>query len=388
MDQKKHRLFGIYLPQFHPLPENDRFWGKGFTEWHNVVTAKPLFKGHYQPHIPSEMGFYDLRVAETMQQQSELAEEHGLDGFIFYHYWFNGKPLMEKPLEIYRHLNDSKLPYFFCWANENWSRRWDGSDTEVLLHQDYTEQDDELHFNFFLPYFADSRYTKINGCPVIALYRPKAIPYLKKWAEKMKALAQKNGYPGLYLIYVINRGIDAEMDIEAVSFDAALVFQPSWAGGPAGGKRVGLMDKAGKLLQLLHIRKNLPLNYLHELVDYRTYMKEAISYLKKKKPFKTFYSIFPMWDNSARRKKGGGKIFIGSTPELFQEWLEASIKGSTPYSAEENLLVINAWNEWAEGNHLEPCQKWERAYLSAIKNANKHNFIPAGTAVTSVNQSS
>jgi hypothetical protein len=364
MNKKKHRLFSLYLPQFHPLPENDQFWGKGFTEWHNVTSAKPKFRGHHQPHLPTELGFYDLRLKEVMKQQSDLASEYGLDGFIFYHYWFNGKPVMDKPLYNYLELGKEKLPYYFCWANENWSRRWDGSEQDVLLHQDYKEEDDEKHFEFFLPFFRDEQYERINGCPVLALYKPKEIPYLKKWTENMQSLARKHGFKGIYLVYIINLGVDGDTDIRQFGFQAGMIFQPSWKGMPAGGLKVGLQDKMGKLMHILKARKNLPLNYNYEVISYKEYVRADIQ-RGKKYAFPCFYSIFPSWDNSARRKKGGGKIFRDASPDEFKVWLKYYY-GTEPPSGEENFLIINAWNEWAEGNHLEPCTRWERRYLEKI----------------------
>jgi Glycosyltransferase WbsX len=371
MESKKHRLFSLYLPQFHPLPENDKFWGKGFTEWHNVASAKPKFRGHHQPHLPTELGYYDLRLKEVMKQQSDLASEYGIDGFIFYHYWFNGRSVMEKPLYNYLELGNDKLPYYLCWANENWSRRWDGSEQDVLLHQDYKVEDDEKHFEFFLPFFNDEKYVRVNGCPVIALYRPKEIPYLREWTAHMQTLAKSHGLPGVYLIYVINLGVDGDMDIKKYGFDAGLVFQPSWKGMPEGGERVGMQDKVGKLMHILKLRKNLPLNYNYEIINYSAYVQADIR-RKKNYSFPCFYSVFPSWDNSARRKKGGGKIFRNASPSEFKIWLEYYYK-LEPFSKDENFLVINAWNEWAEGNHLEPCTKWGRSYLEKVSEVVKES---------------
>lgn len=365
MEHIKHRIFSIYLPQFHPFDENNRFWGKGFTEWHNVTSARSLFKDHYQPQLPSELGFYDLRLPEIMQQQNELAAAHGIDGFIFYHYWFNGKPVMEKPLYNYLHL-PKKLPYYFCWANENWNRRWDGTEEEVLLHHEYSEADDEKHFQFLLPFFRDEQYVKINNRPVLAIYRPHQIPYLKKWVQHINELARQNGFDGVYLIFMINLGIATEADVMASGFDAAMVFQPSWKGTPSGGRPISFWDKLGKLLYLMKIKKELPIHYRFELISYPEYVQADIQN-HSSTPFKCFYSLFPAWDNSSRRKKGGGKIFIDSTPDEFKKWLTYYYANTVPYSPDENFIVINAWNEWAEGNHLEPCGKWGRAYLEKIR---------------------
>lgn len=303
MINQKKRIFAIYLPQFHPLQENDLFWGKGFTEWHNVAAAKPLFNGHYQPQLPTELGFYDLRVPETLQEQSKLAMDYGINGFLFYHYWFNGNPVMNKPLDIYLQLKEYKLPYFFCWANENWTRRWDGGDTEILLKQDYNEKDNEQHIHYLSKFFEDEKYLKIDNCPVLAIYRPSHIPHLRKWVQNIRNICSQLGYQGIYLIYVINQGLDMEVNVSDKGFDAGLIFEPSWKEVNEAAYKVRLSDKFGKLLHLLRLKKELPFVYKHSRIDYEKYVSNrianTISY-----SFKCYQSVFPGWDNSPRRKKG------------------------------------------------------------------------------------
>jgi hypothetical protein len=365
MIKKKKRIFAIYLPQFHPIPENDAFWGKGFTEWHNVASALPQFSGHHQPHLPTELGFYDLRVPETLQQQSKLAGEYGIDGFMFYHYWFN-RPVMEKPLEIYLRLKENKLPYYFCWANENWTRRWDGGETDVLLKQDYNENDNREHFAYLSQFFNDPKYVKVNDCPVLAIYRPTHIPNLEKWVENFRKTAVELGFKGIYLMYVLTHGRDSDTDVYEKRFDSGLLFEPGWGDTTPGGITVNVMDKVGKLLYLMKLRKKPPILYRHSMIDYEQYVSGRIRNYRPKN-FKCFPSVFPNWDNSPRRKKGGGHIFINANPKTFKKWLEDSVIRFTPYSDEENFILINAWNEWAEGNHLEPCNQWGRQYLEAVK---------------------
>jgi hypothetical protein len=365
MINKKKRIFAIYLPQFHPIPENDIFWGKGFTEWHNVTSAVPQFKGHHQPHLPTELGFYDLRVPETMQEQSKLAAEHGIDGFMFYHYWFN-RPVMQKPLEIYLKLQNNKLPYYFCWANENWTRRWDGGESEVLLKQDYNETDNREHCEYLKQFFNDPNYVKVNGCPVLAIYRPTHIPDLKHWVENFRKTAVELGFKGVYLMYVLTHGRDSDVDVYEKGFDSGLLFEPGWGGYTAGGLTVNFGDKLGKLLHLMKLRKKPPILYRHSMIRYDEYVNARIQNYKPK-PFKCFPSVFPNWDNSPRRRKGGGHIFINANPQTFKQWLEDSVIKFQPYSEEENFILVNAWNEWAEGNHLEPCNQWGRQYLEAVK---------------------
>jgi lipopolysaccharide biosynthesis protein len=364
--QSKKRLFSIYLPQFHPIPENDLFWGKGFTEWHNVASAKPLFEGHYQPQLPGELGYYDLRLSSIMEEQCELAANFGLDGFLFYHYWFQGKPVMNIPLKNYLTLK-KKLPYFFCWANENWTRRWDGGETDVLLSQTYTTEDTEQHLAYLSEFFRDESYLKIDGKPVLVVYKPFLIPDPEAWASLVKKICLLNGFPGVYLIYMLHQAQDDGNTVNATGFDAAMFFEPSYGNIPLKKYKLTLGDKFGKLASLLHLRKDLPLVYRHNRIDYEEYVSLRLKDIPDY-PFKFFPMVFPSWDNSSRRKKGGANIFVGSDPAKFERWLKHAASAYINYSEEENLVVINAWNEWAEGNHLEPCVKWGRQYLEAVQN--------------------
>lgn len=350
------RSIAIYLPQFHPIPENDEWWGKGFTEWTNVVKAKPLFEGHYQPHLPADMGFYDLRLHETMIQQANLAQDAGIHGFMFYHYWFSGKRLLEKPLEQWLKNKTPNFPFMLCWANENWSRRWDGQDQELLIKQSYSEEDDIAHFYELLPYFKDTRYITVNNKPVFVIYRANLFPNVQKTASIWQHLAKENGLEGLYLITVEAMGKSPTPT--EINFDAAMRFQPDWSNLPP--KQTGSFIT--KLLDKMGIKESPYVT--HRIYDYPTFVENA-----KKKNFpnyKLYPSVTPMWDNSARRKKDA-VVFHNSSPEYFGNWLKHTIDHFKPYSKEENFIFINAWNEWAEGNHLEPCTKWGKAYLEVVK---------------------
>lgn len=354
---EKIRLLSIYLPQFHPIPENDKWWGKGFTEWTNVTKAKPLYKGHYQPHLPADLGFYDLRLAEVMEAQATLAKSYGIHGFCYYHYWFNGKKLLETPIEQMLASQKSDFPFCLCWANENWTRRWDGLDREILLKQHYNKADDEAHFEYLLPFFKDKRYIKINGKPVFFIYRTELFPDIISTTNLWRALAKKQGME-LYLINV--ESLKKNIKPKDVGCDAGLDFQPDWW---VRAKRL----KANFFKKVLHhsgIYKFASVN--NGIFDYQAHVTKT---LRRKKPnYKQYPSIFPMWDNTARREKGA-TIFQNSTPEAYEHWLSEEIRNFIPYSKEENLIIINAWNEWAEGNHLEPCQKYGRSYLEATKRA-------------------
>jgi len=355
----KIRPLAIYLPQFHPIPENDKWWGKGFTEWTNVTKAKPRFDGHYQPHLPADLGFYDLRLHETMIQQAALARAHGIHGFMFYHYWFSGKRLLERPVNQWVEQQSPDFPFCLCWANENWTRRWDGDNTEVLMRQEYTEEDDKAHFQELLKYFKDKRYITVDGKPLFVIYRIGLFPDIKRTAALWRAEALKNGLPGLYLVNVDVFG--KQIDPVSIGFDAAMEFQPEFFGDQVWTTRYygGLKDK---VLNKFGLKKSPFLT--DRVFDYDTFVQMQLK--NAPVPYKRFRGITPMWDNSPRRKLDAFML-RNSTPTMYGYWLESVIKNFTPYSTEENFIFINAWNEWAEGNHLEPCQRWGDQYLKTTK---------------------
>lgn len=354
------RNIAIYLPQFHPIKENDEWWGKGFTEWTNVTKCKPLFSEHYQPHVPADLGFYDLRLHEKMMQQAALAKQYGIDGFMFYHYWFTGKRLLEKPLDNWLKNKTPNFPFCICWANENWTRTWDGRETNILMEQKYSEQDDKEHFQELLQYFTDERYIKIDGKPLFAVYRTKLFPDIKKTASIWREEATKAGLKGIYLVTVESWG--NKIDPQTIGFDAAIDFQPNFSDMP---KRY-LGSFYSRLLSKLKIKSSpFYTNKVYRYEDYVDYTKT-----KERPSYKQFPGITPMWDNSARKKENAN-ILIQSTPEKFGEWYQHIANTFKPYSAEENFVFINAWNEWAEGNHLEPCLKWGTSYLEQISKHRK-----------------
>ena len=225
MKQHAKRVIAFYLPQYHPFPENDRWWGAGFTEWRNVVKARPLFRGHYQPHLPADLGFYDLRVPEVRQQQAALAERYGLSGFCYYHYWFNGHRLMQRPVEEMLASGKPDFPFMLCWANENWTRAWDGGEQEVLIRQEYSEEDDRAHIRYLLDeVFRDPRYIRVDGKPVFAVYRSALFPDIRRTIEVWREEATARGVE-LYLCRVESFNAAGREEL-AVGFDAAIEFQP------------------------------------------------------------------------------------------------------------------------------------------------------------------
>jgi len=356
---KNIRPIALFLPQFHPFPENDNWHGKGFTEWTNATKARPQFKGHYQPHLPADMGFYDLRLNETHVAQAEMANQYGIYGFCHYHCWFGGKTLMERPVEDMLKLGTPNFPFSLCWTNENWTRKWDGGNRQVLIEQNYSDDDDLNHIRYLLPFFADKRYIRIDGKPVFLVYRTELLPDAKRSAEIWRNEAIKAGIGDLYLIRV--ESFVTNLDPVSIGFDAASEFQPNWHNLP-------MFEKPGFLETHLHklgIKKSALLE--NKIFDYGKVVEQNIQ-RQKKVDYIRYPSITPQWDNTARRQSGA-VIFKDSTPELYEKWMKHLVDGFIPYSQDENIIIINAWNEWAEGNHLEPCQKWGKKYLEATARA-------------------
>ncbi|MEN5235733.1 glycoside hydrolase family 99-like domain-containing protein [Sphingobacterium faecium] len=356
---KDIKPIAIYLPQFHPFVENDEWWGKGFTEWTNVTKSQPKFKGHYQPQLPSDLGFYDLRLEETMIAQSELAKKYGIYGFCYYHYWFNGKLLMEQPLEMMLNSKNIDMPFCLCWANENWSRRWDGSDHLVLIEQHYSLQDDLEHIRYLMKFFKDDRYIKIDNKPVLVIYRSELHPQIKEATELWKKEAKDAGFEGLYLMQMENfvKGVNPEIQ----GFDAAIEFTPDFS------------IAKGKVLKRENRIKYIIEKYLHKtgIRDSGHFINQVYSYpdlvndtiAKPPMDYKQFRCVTPSWDNSARRKKDA-TIFHGSTPEKFGQWVKyVTAFTEENFKGDERIFFINAWNEWAEGNHMEPDIKYGKSYL-------------------------
>ena len=360
----------IYLPQFHPIPENDEWWGKGFTEWTNVTKAQPRFKGHYQPHFPTDLGFYDLRLEEARLEQEGLAKEYGIYGFCYYHYWFNGKRMLHEPVD--RKLKNPKedLPFMLCWANENWTRAWDGEEKQILIKQEYNEANDIEHFEFLCDnFFKDPRYIKHEGKPVFLVYRPKLLPNIKKAVASWRRIAIDKGIGEVHLGYMQSWGVTDSP--ESMGFDFAVEFTPN-LGFKEKQKATFALKVRNKIKYELNIKdkvkKEQPTKDVDRIIDYEKYVdaKMNVAFKENVSP-----GITPMWDNSARRKTNA-VIFKNATPQKYGQWLKHIISKYPWNKNKEKFLFINAWNEWAEGNHLEPCQKWGRSYLEETKKAIDH----------------
>jgi hypothetical protein len=383
------RPIAIHLPQFHPVPENDTWWGKGFTEWRNVVQARPRFRGHYQPHLPADMGFYDMRLPEVRQKQAHLAQEYGIYGFCYYHYWFNGRRILERPVQEILESSEPDFPFMLCWANENWTRVWDGSDKTVLLAQEYSEDDDRAHAEALMPYFKDPRYIRINDKPVFAIYKDGGIPNPERLCDVFREVAAEHGM-SLYLCRFERRmGTRTEAPQE-LGFDAGIEFQPL---SPSfnrfeQSRRQGLMTSArhiatrlvGKVMKIPGLSKIVRADgYLPGHKDYKRFVEFDIK--QPAAQHLCYPGVSPSWDNTSRRSDGHATIFWGSTPAFFKKWVRAKVGNFKPPSEEEDFLFINAWNEWAEGNHLEPCLKYGHQYLKALQNGVEGGLKDRGSDV-------
>lgn len=343
----KVRAIAFYLPQYHPIPENDRWWGKGFTEWTNVTRAQPQMQGHHQPRRPTDLGYYDLRLAEIREQQAQLAQRYGIHGFCYYYYWFAGKRLLERPLDDMLSSGTPDFPFCLCWANESWSRRWDGSETDVLMKQEHSPELDVAFAESVIPYLLDKRYIKVNGRPVLIVYRPDIIPDLTSTIQRWRNIFRDKGVGEVHLVAALTFGF--EMGVEN-GFDAEVQFPPH-----------GL-----KLTQRTSNYETAP-DFEGTIYSYPEAVQSQITHCAPEKV--RYFTTMLQWDNTAR-KKNKSHIYADFTLDLYEEWTAASVRKTLDfYPQENNLLFINAWNEWAEGTYLEPDATHGHAPLQATNRA-------------------
>ena len=345
------KLIAFYLPQFHAIKENDEWWGKGFTEWINVTRAVPQIKGHYQPHLPDELGFYDLGNNDIFYKQIELAKKYGIYGFCFHYYWFSGKRLLEKP--IFNYLNDKELdfPFMLCWANEPWSRRWDGSEDDILMPQNFTAEDHLKFIEDIMPFFKDERYIKVDNCPMLIIYRPQYFPKeeLNAAIELWRDYVKQNGFKDLHLVNAESHNFDPN---DKANLDASVQFFPNYT--------CFIKDENAIIFNP---------EFTGSVYDLEAFVKGK-TYLKDH-DYMLYRSVVPSWDNTARTMSKA-LILNNSSPELYQEWLTDVINYTkNNFSINNRFVFINAWNEWAEAAHLEPDRKYGFAYLEATLNALK-----------------
>jgi hypothetical protein len=345
------RVLAFHLPQFHPTPENDLWWGKGFTEWTNVAKAQPSYDGHYQPHLPADLGFYDLRSPEALRAQAELARRYGIEGFCVYYYNFGERRVLSRPLDVVRANPGIPFHWCLCWANENWTRHWDGGEKSILLEQSYDEATLASIVADAVAQAADDRYIRVDGKPLFLVYRPLLLPDAKGFAAMARAAFEAAGFPGLHLAYVESmEAVNAQLRPAGIGFDAAVEFPPHGLAVPAADTR--------------HIVKDGWAGYRYD------YPETVAAFVTRPGvPYPRYPAVFPSWDNTPRQPLRGTS-FDGASPEAFGAYVEEKIEEVRQFHmGEERLLFVNAWNEWAEGTHLEPDAAFGHRWLEALRDA-------------------
>ena len=344
------RLLALHLPQFHPIPENDEWWGKGFTEWTNVARAKPRYPGHYQPHVPADLGFYDLRLSESLDAQADLAREHGIEGFVFWHYWFgDGKVLLDQPVQRWITSGTPAFGFALAWANQSWTGHWHGGPKRVLIEQSYPGPDDEVrHFQYLLPAFTDPRYLTVDGRPIFYVFRGESLPSPERFVEAWQSMAAKAGLPGLYLVAEMNDPL------------GRATFRDPWAAGFDAAVDLRLPAERGRraMLTMRALRKvGLP-----EIYPYASKPLQRAPF----DPARPIHpSLVPNWDNTPRAGRNG-LVLHGATPSLFRRHVSAAFDFVQSAPIDRRLVFVKSWNEWAEGNHLEPDFRHGKGFLDAL----------------------
>jgi hypothetical protein len=381
----KARLIAFYLPQYHPTPENDAWWGKGFTEWTNVTKARPLFPGHYQPHLPADLGFYDLRVPEARAAQAELARGAGVEAFCYWHYWFAGKRLLHRPFEEVVASGQPDFPFCLGWANDSWSSHWYGAERRMLVEQTYPgPADHERHFHALLPAFLDRRHTRVHGKPIFTVFRPAKLPEATRFIAQWQDLAQRNGLPGIHFIAHL---FDNELEFpwKQTGFDGAVVTNELkmmrrrlWevaqerlrrARLPARD-RLGIRGRAHALAGGARLLGHRALQRTLSWPGGVHYYEDAVLFMKSETGLAQgcYPSLVPGWDNTPRAGPKG-IVLHDATPAAFGRHVEDTLTAVADRPAEERLVFVKSWNEWAEGNYLEPDRKFGHGFLDALRAA-------------------
>jgi lipopolysaccharide biosynthesis protein len=362
------RVIANYLPQFHPIPENDEWWGKSFTEWTNVAKAKPLFRGHYQPQLPADLGFYDLRVPEVREQQAAMAREYGVEAFCYWHYWFAGERLLERPFQEVLASGRPNFPFCLGWANHTWNGLWSGGDEKrVLKEQTYPgRKDEERHFESLLSAFHDSRYVRIHAKPLFVIYKPLLIPNCRAALEHWRELAQKAGLPGLHLVATLDYN-ERHWDARGHGFDAVTVWplprlfesgrSYRWSTRIkeiTNRKGAGLINRAANALWPSG-------DWIYDYAESRPLLICDEAFNLPHHPI-----AVPNWDTTARYA-GRAMVLHNATPDAFRQHFRDVLGLVEGQPEEERIIFVKSWNEWAEGNHLEPDIRYGRGFLEALK---------------------
>lgn len=375
----KVRVIALYLPQFHPIPENDEWWGKGFTEWTNVKKAKPLCKGHVQPRVPADLGYYDLRDPETRERQAELAREAGIEGFCYYHYWFgNGRQLLERPFNEVLASGKPDFPFCLCWANHDWTNKsWKKGNTQktgsMIMQMQYSEEDHINHFYNILPAFRDKRYITVDGKPLFAVWAPRNIPNGKRFVELWQNLAKQNGLPGIHFVgytanankklpngklslYETNKASAFYQSVLDIGYDAVI------SSGLTRAQSI-IQGRLGLAWNILTYKTRIPSS---SHLDYSKVMRHY--YVDEDAWENVYPTLLPQWDRTPR---AGSKteFLINSSPGKFQSTIEEALSYLKDKTSEHRILFLKAWNEWGEGNYVEPDQQFGHGWLDAIRNA-------------------
>ncbi|MES2979196.1 MAG: glycoside hydrolase family 99-like domain-containing protein [Pseudomonadota bacterium] len=353
--REKTRVIAFYLPQFHPIPENDAWWGKGFTEWSNVARSRPLFEGHEQPRLPADLGFYDLRLSDVRAAQANMARSAGVEGFCYWHYWFGGKRLLERPFNEVLDSGEPDFPFCLGWANESWTGVWNNEPRRMLMEQTYPgEADDRAHFEYLLKAFRDRRYITVDGKPLLFIYKPLNLPDPKRRLDRWREWAHQAGLPGLHIVG--NNQLDFD-DAAALGLDAAVV------------STLGVVNTKNALLNktrwlLWGLSKKLDLGG-PRTVRYSDAIELLIPDLSKF-GFEAYPCAYPNWDHTPRSGRKG-LVLTGSTPELFEQHMQLAVNAVSQRNDEHRIVFLKSWNEWAEGNYMEPDTRWGHAYLDALR---------------------
>lgn len=366
------KVIALYLPQFHQIPENDKWWGEGFTEWTNMKKAEPIFNGHYQPRVPLDSNYYDLSDIDTLRWQAKIAKEHGVYAFCFYHYWFDGHLLLEKPMELLLENPDIDIKYCISWANENWTNGWVSSSNEILIGHDFDNEEKwEEHFDYLAQFFNDPRYLKEENKPLVTIYVPHHIKKLSKMLQRWDSKAKELGFDGLKYIYQ-NARAHFDQNLDKNLFDYGIEFNPGFihhANNSKWKKKISIYaPKISAFIQKklgIHLGLSSKIKKQIKKTDYDLTWSKILS--RQPDNEKMLPCGFVDWDNSPR-KGTKGEVYLGATPDKFEKYMfELFRRADDVYNTDKVFLF--AWNEWAEGGYMEPDEKYGYGYLIALKNA-------------------